>query len=109
MNDTTQTEFYETSITHDDLVVRDDGLVTGAVLTEVKQGYHVEGSVTSYKLGEFSRHDMNHEPSVVVLNTSSHVVTDVCVNASPNPHRAIGRTWEATRYAYRKLDKMDDQ
>jgi len=92
-------------IQHDNLTIRDDEFVVGAVKTEVKEGHHVEGSVKSYELGEFSRYEMNHVPRVVVVDTNSHVVADACANASPNAHEAIHNTRMAVLHAYRQLGK----
>ena len=95
---------HESLIENDTLVV-EDGIVTGSIISKVKDGYHVEANVSSYETGDFCPFETNHELRVVVLDTNSHVVTQVCTNGSVNPDVAIVNARLAVRHAYYQLDE----
>lgn len=93
---------------HDSLEIDEKGYVVGSAYTHTFAGkYTVSVGVSSYKLGERYKDDMNYVPNVVVSDEDGVVVAEPHSNDSSSGKKAIENAKGTAEYVFNNPEQFD--
>ena len=91
---------------HSDLILNDNGYVSGVAYTKEQNGYSIEISVFTYEYEQNGETKMNHVPNIILSNKNGSITAEPHAHDSQNAEKAIQNAINTGEYVIENLNQF---